>query len=40
MRGFIYRTGVRIKETGERLGLPWLVRLGYLVRGFAARGRG
>jgi hypothetical protein len=36
MRGFIYRTGIAIKELGERIQWVWLVRLGYWILGFAA----
>jgi hypothetical protein len=28
MRGFLYRTGIRIKEAGERWGRPSIVSLG------------
>jgi hypothetical protein len=32
MRGFIYRTAVRIKEFGERHIISWFVRLGLWIR--------
>jgi hypothetical protein len=35
MRGFIYRLGVSIKETGEKMKLDFLIRFGLLIREFA-----
>jgi hypothetical protein len=35
MRGFIYRLGMSIKETGERLRLNFLIRFGLSIREFA-----
>jgi len=33
MRGFIYRTGTSIKEAGEQLRTPILIKLGLNLRG-------
>lgn len=32
VRGFIYRTGIRIKEAGERIGLPALIKIGIFIK--------
>jgi hypothetical protein len=39
MGGFVFRTGVRLKDFGERHGLGWLVRLGLAVREAALSGK-
>jgi hypothetical protein len=36
MKGFIYRLGVSVKQTGENLRLDCLIRLGLAIREFAA----
>jgi hypothetical protein len=32
MKGWQYRLGIAIKNTGERLGLSWLVRIGLKIK--------
>ena len=39
MTGFIYRRAINLKNLGERLGWDWLIRLGYLLREVAYRGK-
>jgi hypothetical protein len=37
MGGFIFRLGVSLKDSGERLRQGWLIGLGLAIRGFALR---
>ena len=37
MGGFIFRTGVRLKDWGERLKWNWLVQFGLAIRELALR---
>jgi hypothetical protein len=39
MAGFIYRRAMALKDLGERVGSDWLIRLGYLLREVAYRGK-
>jgi hypothetical protein len=39
MTGFIYRRAIGLKDMGERLGWDWLIRIGYMLREVAYRGR-
>jgi hypothetical protein len=40
MKGFIYRTGLAVKDLGERRRAAWLVRLGHWIRGLVMRKEG
>jgi len=37
MKGFIYRFGVSIKDTGENLNCGLIIRLGLAIRDFVAK---
>ena len=39
MTGFIYRLAIDLKDLGERRGWNWCIRLGYMLREVAYRGK-